>query len=151
MKALYAGSFDPFTIGHLSIVKRGLQLFDKMTIGIGINESKKGEWTPQQREAVIRKLFADEPRVEVRTYSGLTVDFARNNGNDVLLRGARNAIDFEAERTMADANMALAQIDTVILTTSPELAYISSSLVRELLHHGHDISSLVAGNWTSVK
>lgn len=147
MKPLFAGSFDPFTKGHLSIARRALAMFGSLTIGIGVNERKKGEWTAEERLEAIRAIFAGDLRVEVAAYSGLTADFARANGNGILVRGARNTADFEAERNLADANRALAGLDTMILVTDPELAYVSSSLVRELLHHGHDISNLVAGKW----
>lgn len=148
MKPLFAGSFDPFTVGHLSIARRALALFGSLTVGVGVNESKKGEWVPDERVRIIADLFRNDHRVEVIAYTGLTVDFARRNGNAVLVRGARTTADFEFERTVAEANMNLAGIDTVIFPAEPQYSWISSSLVRELIHNNHPVAHLVAGNWS---
>lgn len=147
MKALFAGSFDPFTIGHRSIVERGLQIFDSVVIAIGHNENKRGEWTEQERIKAIKTLFEDNPRVEVTGYNGLTADFAKQTGASVLLRGARGVIDFEYERNLADANREIGGIETVILISEPEYSYISSSMVRELVHNGHDATRYIAGDF----
>lgn len=147
MKALFAGSFDPFTIGHRSIVERALNIFDKVTIAIGHNEHKRGEWSEQVRIDTIAELFRDNPKVDVTGYHGLTVDFAKKIGASVLVRGARGVIDFEYERNLADVNRKIGEIETVILISEPEYSFISSSMVRELLHNGHDISKYIAGNF----
>jgi pantetheine-phosphate adenylyltransferase len=137
--ALFAGSFDPFTIGHKSIVDRALGLFDKIIIGIGVNTAKQ-PWMPlDERIAAIRKLYADEPKVAVESFTGLATDFARSRFASYLLRGVRSVSDFEYETTMADANRMITQpnpIETIYLPTLPELAAVSSSLVRELAHFG---------------
>lgn len=147
MKAFFAGSFDPFTIGHRSIVERSLRLFSKVVIGIGYNEHKQGEWPVDQRIQAIRDLYADNPDVEVISYKGLTVDAARDCGADVLVRGVRGNMDFEYERNLADTNREISGIETVFLISEPELSFISSSMIRELLHNGYDISKYVAGNF----
>lgn len=142
-KALFAGSFNPFTIGHKDIVERGLELFDEVVIAIGDNQDKPSE-DIDERLRVIRGVYKDEPRVRVDVYHSLTVDYAKEIGACALLRGVRSVADFEYERQMADANRALAGIETVVLFTRPELGYISSSLVRDLKKHGADVSALVA-------
>ena len=142
-RALFAGSFNPFTIGHADIVKRGLELFDEVVIAIGDNLEKPSS-DIDERLTTIRNIYKDESRVRVEVYHSLTVDFAREVGASALLRGVRSVADFEYERQMADANRALAGIETVVLFTKPELSYISSSLVRDLKKHGADVSTLVA-------
>ena len=142
-KALFAGSFNPFTVGHADIVKRGLELFDEVVIAIGENQDKPSA-DIQERLQAIRDVYKDEPRVRVEVYHSLTVDFAREIGACALLRGIRTAQDFEYERQMADANRALAGIETVVLFSLPELGFVSSSLVRDLKKHGADTSALQA-------
>lgn len=144
-KAIFPGSFDPFTIGHADIVRRALPLFDEIIIGIGINHLKKPLFPLEERVERIRKAFSDEPKVKVIPFDSLTVDFAREHGAQYLLRGIRTTADFEYERTMADANRQLAEegIETIVLFTRPELAHISSSLVRDLASHGKDISPYI--------
>ncbi len=142
-KALFAGSFNPFTVGHADIVKRGLELFDEVVIAIGENQDKPSA-DIQERLQAIRDIYIDEPRVQVEVYHSLTVDFAREIGACALLRGVRTAQDFEYERQMADANRALAGIETVVLFSLPELGFVSSSLVRDLKKHGADTSALQA-------
>ncbi|MBR1877768.1 MAG: pantetheine-phosphate adenylyltransferase [Paludibacteraceae bacterium] len=142
-KAIFPGSFDPFTIGHYDIVKRGLQLFDEIIIGIGRNSTKKETFPIREREEAIRKIFADEPRVKVVIYDCLTVDFAQANDARFILRGIRCVEDFEYERNMAEANKQLTGIETIILYTRPEYAHISSTLVRDLYSYGKDVSAYV--------
>lgn len=142
--ALYAGSFDPFTIGHLSIADRALRLFDCLVIGIGVNQLKRGAVSPEERRNSIAEIFADNPRVKVVVYSGLTADLAAECGASVLVRGVRSVADFEAERELADINRTISGIDTVLLPALPELAFVSSSMVRELTNFGHDASRFVA-------
>ncbi len=140
--ALFAGTFRPFTIGHADIVDRGLKVFDRVVICLGVNFDKPGsEAEVDRRVDEIRRIYASEPRVEVVAFSGLTVDAGRRFGADVLLRGVRSAKDYEYERDMADANRSISGLETVILVSRPELAFISSSLVRELQAHGRDISA----------
>ena len=133
--AFYPGSFDPYTLGHDSVVRRALPLFDKIIVAIGVNEAKRCLYTPQQRQEMLQKFFAGEPRVEVIVYDGLTVDAARRYGATAILRGIRSVIDFEYEKSIADLNRDLSGIETLLLFAEPAYAHISSSAVRELLHH----------------
>jgi pantetheine-phosphate adenylyltransferase len=139
--AIFPGSFDPFTIGHYDIVKRALTLFDKIVIGIGQNQAKQSTFSLTERLERIEKAFADESRVVVTTYDGLTVDFARKHGATHIVRGVRSTIDFEYERSIAEANRQLSGIETVLLYTSPEYGHISSTLVRDLHAHGREITN----------
>lgn len=136
--ALFAGSFDPFTIGHKSIVDRGLEIFDEIIVGIGINSAKKGWLTPQQRQQAIEAVYAGNPRVRVITFEGLTVEAARHCGARFLLRGVRSTADFEYERQLADINRNISGIESVLIYALPELASVSSSMVRELASFGVD-------------
>ncbi len=137
---LFPGSFDPFTLGHANLVERALQLFDEVIIAVGVNERKPG-WIPlQERVQAISTLYNNNARVCVETYSGLTTDFAATVGATAILRGVRSIQDFEYERQMADVNRRLTGIETVCLFADPALADISSSIVRELAHFGHDIT-----------
>ena len=139
-KAIFPGSFDPFTLGHHSIVKRALTFMDEVIVGIGINEGKRSMIPVEKRVDMIRRLYADEPRVKVEAYSGLTVDFAREQAAEFIIRGIRTVKDFEYEEGIADINRKLTGIETIFLFTEPELASVSSSVVRELLHYGKDVS-----------
>ncbi len=141
--AIFPGSFDPFTIGHYDIVKRALTMFDRIVIGIGSNSVKVPSFPEEKRLEAIRKAFADEPRVSVEIYDCLTVDFARQQGAEFILRGVRCVADFEYERNMAEANKELDDIETVLLYTRPQYAHISSTLVRDLYAHGKDISTYI--------
>ena len=137
---LFPGSFDPFTLGHANLVERALQLFDEVIIAVGVNERKPG-WSPvQERVQAISTLYNHNARVRVETYAGLTTDFAAAVGATAILRGVRSIQDFEYERQMADVNRRLTGIETVCLFADPALADISSSIVRELAHFGHDIT-----------
>ena len=135
---IFVGSFDPFTIGHLSIVRRARPLFDKLVIGVGVNERKTYLHTTEERIEAITRLFADEPAVEVRSYSGLTVDFAHSVEAGFIVKGVRSMKDFEYEREQADINREIGGVETVLLFAEPQLAHISSSMVRELTHFGKD-------------
>ena len=141
--ALFPGSFDPFTRGHESIVRRALPLFDEVVIAIGINMDKRGFMTIEQRKKWIESVFADEPRVRVVSYTGLTVDVARECGARFLLRGVRMIKDFETEMHMAEVNRQLSGIETILLYTLPELSHVSSSIVRELFRYGQDVSHML--------
>lgn len=149
MKALFAGSFDPFTTGHMSIVERALQMFDKVAVAIGVNEHKNGEWSTDVRLNTIKEIFANEPRVETYLYSGATALFAKEVGADTLLRGVRSALDFEYERNLADVNRAINGIETIFLPSDPALSFVSSSMVREMIHLGLDASKYIAGTKSS--
>lgn len=139
--ALFPGSFDPFTRGHESIVRRALPLFDKLVIAIGVNGDKRSFMTMEQRQAWIESIFAADPRVQVVTYSGLTVDVARQVGAQFIVRGVRLIQDFENEKHLAEVNRDLTGIETILLYTLPEYSHISSSIVRELYRYGQDVSS----------
>lgn len=139
--ALYPGSFNPFTIGHLSILERGLRLFDRVVVAVGHNIDKN----PGECEAFdyLSRRFADNPSVEVIEFDGLTIDAARRVGAQWLLRGVRSVADYEYERNLADVNRRLSGIDTVIFFAEPELAMVSSSMVRELSHYGHAVDKFL--------
>jgi len=141
--ALFPGTFDPFTIGHQSLVNRGLELVDEIIISIGVNDKKSTYFTLEKRLEQIRTLYKDNPRIRVEPYATLTVDFAREMNADFILRGIRTVNDFEYEKTIADVNRKLAGIETFILFTEPEHTHISSSIVRELLRYGKDVSLFV--------
>ena len=137
------GSFDPFTIGHDAIVRRALPLFDRIVIGVGVNESKKYMYCTEVRLDAIRRIYADNPQVEVKAYSDLTVDFARREGAGFIIKGVRSIKDFEYEREQADINRKIGGIDTVLLYAEPQYESISSSVVRELMHFGKDVSEFL--------
>ena len=138
--ALFPGSFDPFTRGHESIVRRALPLFDKFVIAIGVNADKHAFMTMEQRKSWIERVFKDDPRVEVISYSGLTVDIAREVGAGFIVRGVRLIQDFENEKHLAEVNRDPTGIETILLYTLPEYSHISSSIVRELARYGQDVS-----------
>ncbi len=144
-KALFPGSFDPFTIGHEAIVKRALKMFDEIVIAVGANESKRGGFfSLNDRLAMISDAFSDEPRVTVESYQGLTVDFCKKSGAGFLLRGLRTAADFEYERAIAQVNKAMAQdIESVFLLTAPQHTPINSTIVKDILRHGGDVSKFI--------
>ena len=142
--ALFPGSFDPITLGHLDIIERALPLFDEIQIAVGKNTEKNYLFSLEQRVAWIEKTFAHEPKVRVITYEGLTVDFAQKQGVNFLLRGLRNPADFEFEKAIAQANREMVpQLETVFLLTSARYAYISSSIVRDVYIHGGDFKRFV--------
>jgi pantetheine-phosphate adenylyltransferase len=139
--AIFPGSFDPFTRGHESIVRRSLPLFDRFIIAIGVNNDKRPFMSTEQRLACIKETFKDDPRVEVVSYSGLTVDLAREVGANFIVRGVRLIQDFENEKHLAEINRDLTGIETILLYTLPEYSHISSSIVRELIRYGQDVSA----------
>lgn len=138
LKALFPGSFDPFTAGHLNILTRSLTMFDEVIVAIGINQDKKDFFDNDQKIAIIRQETAGITNIEIIQYDGLTIDICRELGIHHIVRGVRNMIDFENERAIADANRRLApDIETIIIPTAQEFAHISSSAVRDILkHHG---------------
>ena len=139
-RAIIPGTFDPFTVGHYSVVKRALTFMDEVIISIGINESKRTWFPTEKRLDMIRKLYADDPRVKVMAYDGLTIDFAIEQNAQVIIRGIRTVRDFEYEETIADVNRKLSGIETILLFTEPELTSVSSTIVRELLQFGQDVT-----------
>ncbi len=141
--AVFPGSFDPFTIGHLSIVRRAAELFDKIIIAIGINDKKQSTHSEQERITQIKKAVKGIENIEVISYHGLTVDVCKQYDAKYLLRGVRSFTDFEYEQNMADINRKIAGIETVILFTLPEHASISSSVVRELDKYGYDTTDFL--------
>ncbi|MDE5807879.1 MAG: pantetheine-phosphate adenylyltransferase [Muribaculaceae bacterium] len=147
--ALFAGSFNPFTLGHLRIVERALTIADRVVVAVGYNINKGVPQDLDSRIDQIRRSVAplnkpsEAERVQVAGYSGLTADFARKIGADFLVRGIRGVADFEYERNLADVNLKVLGIDTVLLCSEPEHGYISSSVVRELAANGFDVSSLL--------
>lgn len=141
--ALFPGTFDPFTIGHESLVRRGLELMDKIVIAIGVNEAKNSYFSLEKRLDIIRQLYKDNDRVIVESYDSLTIDFAKHVNAKYILRGIRSVVDFEYEKTIADMNRTISGIETFVLFTEPSLTHVSSTLVRELLRYGHDVSEFI--------
>lgn len=142
-RALFPGSFDPFTVGHLDIVERGIKIFDEIVVGIGINSEKKYMFSLEQRLAFIKACFEHESRVRVETYEGLTINFCQEIEADFILRGVRNNGDFEFEKAIARTNRHMSEIETVFLLTSAETSYISSSIVREIIRNNGDYSTFI--------
>ena len=142
-KAIFPGTFDPFTLGNHSLVKRSLELVDEIVIAIGKNDAKKSYFSLEHRIEMIRSLYKNESRISVETYDSLTVDFAKAVEAHFIVRGIRSVNDFEYEKTIADMNRKISGIETFILFTEPELTHISSTIVRELLRFGHDVSEFI--------
>ena len=143
-RALYAGTFDPFTNGHLDIVQRAIKIFDEIVVLVAVSPNKKPFMSTEQRVNVLKKLFAHEPKVKVESWTGLIVEYARQNKISSIVRGLRPTGDFEIEFQMASMNRKINQeCDTVFLMTSEKLYYISSSLVKEVFNHGGDVSPFV--------
>ena len=139
--ALFPGSFDPFTEGHLNILKRALTMFDEVVVAVGINQDKRGFFSTEQKLDIIRQATAGMRGVRIVNYDGLTIDICRELGIRHIVRGVRNMLDFENERSIADANRRLApEIETIIIPTAQEFAHISSSAVRDILRHDGDTS-----------
>lgn len=141
--AIFPGSFDPFTVGHHSIVMRALPLFDKIVVAIGTNVAKYAMMSESRRVEALRELYADNEKIEVISYEGLTVDAAKMCGAKFILRGVRMIQDFEYEKNLAEVNRSISGLETVLLYTLPEFGHISSSIVRELIRYGRDVSSLL--------
>jgi len=142
-QAIFPGSFDPLTLGHYDIIKRGVTLFDEIIVAIGVNSSKKYMFSLEERKKFIEDTFADEPKVKVATYEGLTVDFCKKIDVEFILRGLRNPADFEFEKAIAHTNRDLAPIETVFLLTSAKTSYIASSIVRDVIRNHGDYTKLV--------
>jgi len=141
--AVFPGSFDPLTLGHTDIINRALPLFDEIIIAIGTNSSKQYMFELSQRRKFIEKTYANEPKIVVDTYQGLTIDYCKKVGSQYILRGLRNPADFEFEKAIAHTNRKMSEIETVFLLTSADTSYISSSIVRDILINKGDVSMLV--------
>ena len=141
--ALFPGTFDPFTTGHMSIVKRGLNILDEIIIAIGVNDAKRTYFTEEQRLEMLRSFFKNDSRIKIISYNKLTIDAAREHGADFIIRGIRSVNDFEYEKTIADVNRKLSGVETIILFTEPELTHVSSTIVRELLRYGHMVKDFI--------
>lgn len=145
--AIFPGSFDPFTIGHQTVVKRAEKMFDRIIIGIGANSGKKSYLTRENRVRLIRDVFAGKSNIEVATYDGLTVDFCKDSKAQFILRGLRTAADFEYERAIGQVNKAMyPEIETVFLLTAPEYTPVNSTIVRDILLYGGDASKFLPDN-----
>ncbi len=142
-RALFPGSFDPITLGHTDIINRGLALFDEIIIAVGINSQKKYMFSLEQRMAFIEAIYKDEPKIKVASYGGLTVDFCQSVDAEFILRGLRNPADFEFEKAIAHTNRTLSEIETVFILTAAKTSFISSSIVREIMQHNGDYTTLV--------
>lgn len=142
-KAVFPGSFDPITLGHIDIIKRAIPLFDEIVIAIGVNAKKNYMFSIEERMKFIQNAFFGQDKIAVQTYNGLTVDYCKSIDADFILRGLRNPADFEFEKAIAQTNRKLSGIETVFLLTSAETSYISSSIVRDIMRNGGDASSLV--------
>ena len=141
---VFVGSFDPFTVGHDSIVRRALGLFDRLVVGVVGDQVHKPNMQPaEQRMQAIQQLYADEPKIEVKPYYGLAVDFAKEQGALYIIKGVRSVKDFEYEREQADINRQISDIETILLFAEPQYASVSSSVVRELQHFGRDVSEFL--------
>jgi pantetheine-phosphate adenylyltransferase len=142
-RAIFPGSFDPITLGHYDIIMRGIHLFDEIVVAIGINAEKKYMFSLEQRQKFIEDAFANEPKVKVITYEGLTIDLCKKMDAQFILRGLRNPADFEFEKAIAHTNRKLSKIETVFLLTASKTSYISSSIVRDVIRNGGDYTVLV--------
>lgn len=137
---LFPGTFDPITLGHTDIIDRGLDLFDRLVVGIGTNSSKSPMFSLEERMAWIREIYKNDPRVEVAAYEGLTINFCKEIGANFILRGIRYVSDFEYEKAIADVNRTIApDIETIFLTTTPQYSSVASTLVRDIYRHGGDV------------
>ena len=142
-RAIFPGSFDPITLGHCDIINRGVALFDEVIVAIGENSSKQYMFSIEERKGFIEKTFKDNPKIKVMTYSGLTTDFCKEIEADFILRGLRNPADFEFEKAIAHTNRKVGGIETIFLLTSVETSFISSSIVREIIHYKGAYENLV--------
>ena len=142
-KAIFPGSFDPITLGHVDIINRGATLFDEIIIAIGENSSKDYMFSIDERVAFIESAFKDNPKISVMNYSGLTIDFCKEIEVDFIMRGLRNPADFEFEKAIAHTNRHLSTLETVFLLTSSQTSFISSSIVREIIRYKGDYKKLV--------
>ena len=142
--AVFPGSFSPFTIGHESLIERALPLFDKIIIGIGINADKNEYFPSEKRMQWIKDVYNNHQKIEVKCYKGLTVDFCKKENANFILRGLRNSDDFKFEKNISQMNNHLnREIETVFLITPPEISHISSTLIRDIIRNGVDVSNFI--------
>jgi len=141
--AIFPGSFDPITNGHVDIIERALPLFDRIIIAIGVNSDKRYMFPLEKRKQFILETFKNESKISVDTYEGLTIDYCKEMGADFILRGLRNPADFEFEKAIAHTNRKLSKIETVFLLTSAQTSFISSSIVRDILKYEGDVTKFV--------
>lgn len=141
--AIFPGTFDPFTIGHMSLVERGLNMLDEIVIAVGVNESKSQYFSVEERVRMLEELFRNNSRVKVLAYNCLTVDLARECQAAFILRGIRSVNDFEYEKTIADVNREISGVETLVLFTEPEHTHVSSTIVRELLRYGRSVDEFL--------
>ena len=142
-RAVCPGSFDPVTVGHLDVFARAAALYDEVVVAVGSNQSKNALFAPSERVAMVEDACRDWPSVRATPFSGLLVDFCRENGIAVIVKGLRTGADFDYELAMAQMNRRLSGVDTAFLPTAPDLAYVSSSLVREVASLGGDVTPFV--------
>ncbi len=142
-RAIFPGSFDPITLGHVDIINRALPLFDEIIIAIGINSDKSYMFSLEDRIKFIQENYVNEPKIKVETYTGLTIDFCKKINVDFILRGLRNPADFEFEKAIAQTNRKLSNIETVFLLTSATTSFISSSIVRDIIRNGGNATGFV--------
>ena len=141
-RAIFPGSFDPITLGHIDIIHRGLLLFDEIIVAIGVNANKKYMFSLEDRKKHLNEAFSN-PKIKVKTYTGLTVDFCKSENAGFILRGLRNSIDFTYEQSIAQTNASLASIETIFLVSTPSISNISSSIVRDVIRNGGDYTKMV--------
>ena len=142
--AVFPGSFSPFSIGHQSVVEKALPLFDKIIISVGVNSKKNQYFSIQERMQWIDSVYANNEKIEVKKYEGLTIDFCKKEGANFILRGLRDSHDFKFEKNIAQMNKGLnASIETIFIMTPPELSHISSSLIRDIIKNGGDVSKFI--------
>ena len=139
-RAIFPGTFDPFTLGHFDILKRSKQLFDEIIVGIGINSEKKTMFSLKERVEFIEKVVKDDNKIKVMSYDGLTIDFCEKVDAKFIVRGVRNTGDFEFEKAIARTNRFLSRIETIFILTSAKTSFISSSIVRDLINNDGDYS-----------
>lgn len=141
---LFPGTFDPMTLGHVDVIKRSVPLFDKLIIAIGVNANKTPMFSVEQRTEWIKEIFKDYPTIEVTNYTGLTINFCKEVGANYMMRGIRYIADFEYEKAIADMNRSLApEVETIFLTCAPEYSTVSSTIVRDVIRNGGDVSHFV--------
>ena len=134
-KAVFPGSFDPITIGHIDIVNKGMKIFDEIIIAVGNNVNKKYMFSKEKRVEFVKQTFSDYDKIKVESYTGLTVDFCKKNNTEFMIRGLRNPADFEFEKSIALTNWEMTGIETVFFLTSPKNSFVSSSIVRDLIRN----------------
>ncbi len=142
-KAVFPGSFDPITLGHVDIITRGLPLFDEIILAIGVNSDKKYMFSLEDRVRFLKETFKDEPKIKVETYKGMTVDFCKEQKAGYILRGLRNALDLEFEKTIGQTNFKMTGVETVFFITSSGKSHISSTVVRDVIRNGGDYQFMV--------